>query len=65
MKKGRRRSARPHDEEVVLLRDLVPRAEVKGGAGKILFGERVDDGGAAVNGHIRERSSDDRPKRKA
>lgn len=64
MKKGRRRSARPHDEEVVLLRDLVPRAEVKGGAGKILFGERVDDGGAAV-GHTRERPADDRPKRKA
>jgi hypothetical protein len=29
------------DEEVILLEDLAPRKDVKGGAGKILFGEDI------------------------
>lgn len=59
MKKIKRK--RPPETEVVLLRDLAPRSEVKGGAGKILFGERLDEGGDAVSG--RERATDGRPKR--
>ena len=30
-------------EDVILLEDLAPRKDVKGGAGKVLFGERVED----------------------
>ncbi|MDQ3810991.1 MAG: hypothetical protein M3336_11930 [Chloroflexota bacterium] len=33
----------PHEEEVILLEDLAPRGDVKGGAGKILFGEAAGD----------------------
>ena len=34
----------PHeDEEIILLEDLAPRDDVKGGSGKILFGEALGD----------------------
>ncbi|MEO8431055.1 MAG: hypothetical protein ABI592_06055 [Acidobacteriota bacterium] len=36
MKRIRRRT-----REVVLLKDLAPRQEIKGGSGKRLFGERI------------------------
>ena len=36
----------PHeDEEIILLEDLAPRDDVKGGSGKILFGEAPGDDG--------------------
>lgn len=38
------------DSRVVLVRDLAPRKDVKGGSGKLLFGERLaatDDPSAA------------------
>ena len=35
-KKGRRR------REVILLEDLAPRRDVRGGSGRILFGQHVD-----------------------
>lgn len=38
-KKTAGRPAKPADE-VVRLEDLAPREDVKGGAGKLLFGER-------------------------
>ena len=38
--KGDKRKKR--GEEIVLLRDLAPRKEVKGGAGKIVFGAGAD-----------------------
>jgi hypothetical protein len=39
--KGKVRRQRP---DVVLLQDLVPREEVRGGTAKRLFGERADGG---------------------
>ena len=38
--KGDKRKKR--GEEIVLLRDLAPRKDVKGGAGKIIFGAGAD-----------------------
>lgn len=40
--KPARPSKRDKKDEIVLLRDLTPRKEVIGGAGKRLFGERRD-----------------------
>ena len=39
MKKAEGEKRRKRGEEIVLLQDLAPRKEVKGGAGKIIFGQ--------------------------
>ena len=36
-------SKHKRDEGVILLEDLAPRKDVRGGSGKLLFGERVED----------------------
>jgi hypothetical protein len=61
MKKGKSQKPRGPEGEVILLRDLAPRSDVKGGAGKILFGQRLDGGRGAEEGRP---SAADRPKRK-
>lgn len=40
----KRKPGKPEDDKrrVVRLEDLAPRTDVKGGAGKLLFGERVE-----------------------
>lgn len=40
----KRKPAKPEDDKrrVVRLEDLAPRTDVKGGAGKVLFGERFE-----------------------
>ncbi|MGH7390642.1 MAG: hypothetical protein ACREM3_14455 [Candidatus Rokuibacteriota bacterium] len=58
-KKGARR--RGKDLEVVLLADLAPRKDVKGGAGKLLFGERMEPVTAAESDRA---EGDQRPRRK-
>jgi len=40
MNKDKTVRRRKNSSSVVLLRDLAPRKEVAGGAGKVLFGER-------------------------
>ena len=42
MQKGKDEKRKKRGEEIVLLQDLAPRKEVKGGAGKIVFGERAE-----------------------
>ena len=63
MKKRRRDKPAENEPTVILLRDLAPRADVTGGSRKILFGQRLDDGGDAAPG--RERAAEGRPKRNA
>jgi hypothetical protein len=39
-------ATQPPDDDAILLQDLAPRRDVKGGSGKLLFGEQpVDDAG--------------------
>lgn len=42
MKKEKGEKRKKRGEEIVLLQDLAPRKEVKGGAGKIIFGQGAD-----------------------
>ena len=42
MKKEKSEKRKKRGEEIVLLRDLAPRKEVKGGSGKIVFGAGAD-----------------------
>jgi hypothetical protein len=42
VKKEKGEKRKKQGEEIVLLRDLAPRKEVKGGAGKIIFGQGAD-----------------------
>lgn len=42
MKKEKVGKRKKSGEEIVLLQDLAPRKEVKGGAGKIIFGQGAD-----------------------
>lgn len=42
MKKSKSAKGKKKGGGVILLKDLAPRKGVKGGAGKILFGERVE-----------------------
>jgi hypothetical protein len=41
MSKPKPTKRRKDDSRVVLVRDLAPRRDVKGGSGKLLFGERL------------------------
>jgi len=36
----------PTPDDTILLRDLAPRQDISGGAGKLFFGERVADKGS-------------------
>lgn len=65
MKKTRRKKPLGHETEIILLRDLAPPSDVTGGAGKILFGERLDDGRGGVNGPRNEQAIEGRSKRKS
>ena len=42
MKKEKGEKRKKRGKEIVLLRDLAPRKEVKGGVGKIVFGAGAD-----------------------
>ena len=42
MKKVKGEKRKKRGEEIVLLQDLAPRKDVKGGAGKIVFGAGAD-----------------------
>jgi hypothetical protein len=42
VKKEKGEKRKKQGEEIVLLRDLAPRKEVKGGTGKIIFGQGAD-----------------------
>jgi hypothetical protein len=66
MKKTRRRKPGTEQAEVILLQDLAPRGDVQGGAGKILFGERLDDAApASERARPDQRSGDARQRRKS
>jgi hypothetical protein len=59
MKRKKDSRARRKKDDVVLLADLAPRADVKGGAGRLFFGERVTDTGRGGDADVQEDEVED------
>ncbi len=58
MKRNKETSGRRKKDVVVLLADLAPRGDVKGGAGRLFFGERLEasEGAEIADEPSRERT---------
>jgi hypothetical protein len=56
-----RDDAKPPPRETILLQDLAPRRDVKGGAGKLLFGEQLLEERAAPKAPTDDVQESDEP----
>lgn len=60
MKKGKGEKRKKKHDQIILVKDLAPRKDVQGGAGKLLFGERAEtpEAGNQVSQSPRKRKND-------